>query len=83
METKKLKIALYQNVQHKFYSIWQTREDGLDRDLPDYARISEWVEVDFPLLPTDVMQTHKQRETEAVRARLQKQLAELDKEDGT
>lgn len=83
MATKKLKIALYQHVQYKFYSVWHAREDDLDRDPPDYARISEWVEVDFQLLPNDVMQMHKQRETDAVRARLQKQLAELDKEDGT
>jgi len=78
METNKLKIALYQNVQYKFYSIWQTRDDGQERDLPDYARVSEWIEVDFPPLPEPEIQASKNREVEAVRARLQKQLAELD-----
>ena len=81
METKKVKLALFKHVHYGFLSVWTVSNDGTEREVSDYCRLSEWIEVDFPLLPADDMQARKQREIEAARERLQKQLAALDTED--
>ena len=78
MTTKRIKVALFYSVQFDFEAIFKAGTDGQEIDIPDYARLSEWIEIDFPLLPENDLQARKTREVEAVRARLQKQLAELD-----
>lgn len=78
METKRVKIALFHNVQYDFMAIFKAGTDGQEIEIPDYARLSEWVDIDFPLLSESDIRTRKLREAELVRARLQKQLAELD-----
>ena len=80
METKKVKIALFKHVPYGFLSVWAVDNDGAEREPTDYCRLSEWIEVDFPLLPDEDMQARKEREVEAARERLRKQLAALDGE---
>lgn len=80
MTTKRIKVALFHNVQFDFMAIFKAGTDGQEIEIPDYARLSEWVDIDFPLLPENDLQARKTREVDAVRARLQKQLAELGNE---
>ena len=46
-----MKIALFKNVQHDFET---AGEEGLD-GCAGYARLSEYVEVDFPMLDAETL----------------------------
>lgn len=79
MTTKRVEIALFQYTGSKygFTTTW-TREPGKSGERADYVRISEWVEVDFPMLPVDAVAETAAREIAVKRERLLKELAELE-----
>jgi hypothetical protein len=78
MTTKTTRCALYEHKTFGYETVWSFRPDGSERDIPDYIRISEYVDIEFTLLPGDVVAEHKRRELESERTRLQERLAALD-----
>jgi hypothetical protein len=82
MTTKRVKIALFSMVASPTYlAVWAVNGDG-EREPEGYSRLSEWIEVDFPMLTEAEIQARKQREVEAARKRLNEQLAALDSGEG-
>lgn len=82
MTTKRVKIALFKMLPSGGLSVWTVDYEGKEREPSGYSRLSEWIEVDFPMLSEAEIQARKQREVEAARRRLQEQLAALDSGEG-
>ena len=76
MNTKKVPVVLCKHVSLGFQSVWHGTNG---RKVPaDYVQISEWVEVDFPLLPAASVQTDREERIAEKRRKLERELAELD-----
>lgn len=82
MTTKRVKIALFKMIPIGGLSVWTVGHDGAEREPDGYARLSHWIEVDFPMMTEEELQARKQRDTEAARRRLNEQLAALDSGEG-
>lgn len=80
METKRVRLALFTPPAEDYVlALRNDRTDGSEPQHYGYIRISEWIDVDFPMRETNELAENKRKETEALRANLQKQLANLDK----
>lgn len=67
----------YVALSEGFFAVFH-REIGKDYNPENYVRVSEWVPVEFPMLPDDAVAEYRRAQVEAKRASLQAELERLN-----
>lgn len=45
-----MRVALWRNHKHGFESVNQERQEKYYSSMPEYVRVSEYIDIDFPML---------------------------------